>query len=170
MDLKVEEISSVIKQEIAQFQAQLDVSQIGYVLEVGDGIARVYGLSRAMAGEMLDFGHDVYGQVFNLEQDSIGAVIYGNFRRIKEGDEVRGTGEPVLVLKRGKPVARLEPPAGGGERYPQDAVRGRIEVVGDVIGPVLDPGGRGVALRQHSPSASFWEPRSLVAPRPGLRP
>ncbi len=55
-------------------------------------------------------------------------------------DEVKETGEPVLVLKRGRPVARLEPPAGGEERYPQDAARGRVEVVGDVIGPVLDPG------------------------------
>ena len=55
-------------------------------------------------------------------------------------DEVKETGEPILVLKRGRPVARLEPPAGGGERSPQDAARGRVEVVGDVIGPVLDPG------------------------------
>ena len=68
MKFKVEEITSVIKQEIAQFQSELDVSEVGRVLEVGDGIARIYGLNSAMAGELLEFENGQFGQVFNLEE------------------------------------------------------------------------------------------------------
>jgi len=92
MKFKVDEIASVIKEEILQYRRELDVSEVGRVLEVGDGIARIYGLRSAMAGELLDFGRGVLGQVFNLEEDSIGAVIYGNYLSIKEGDQVRTTG------------------------------------------------------------------------------
>jgi F-type H+-transporting ATPase subunit alpha len=80
--IKTDEITSVIKQEIEQFSSELEVSEVGRVVEVGDGIARVYGLSKAMAGELLEFQTEkgtVMGQVFNLEEDTVGAVIYGNY-------------------------------------------------------------------------------------------
>ncbi len=92
MKFKVDEIASVIKEEILQYRRELDVSEVGRVLEVGDGIARIYGLRSAMAGELLDFGRGVLGQGCNLDEDSIGAVIYGNYPLIKEGDQVRTTG------------------------------------------------------------------------------
>ena len=101
MKINTDEITSVIKQEVQKFATELDVSQVGTVIEVGDGIARVYGLSDAMAGEMLDFqiaeGKVVSGQVFNLEHDSVGAVIYGDYLEIKEGMTVRSTGQLLSV-------------------------------------------------------------------------
>jgi len=112
MKFKVEEITSVIKQEIAQFQSELDVAEVGRVLEVGDGIARIYGLHKAMAGELLQFENGIFGQVFNLEEDSIGAVIYGNYLDIKEGDEVRGTGKLLSVPVGNEMLGRVVDPLG----------------------------------------------------------
>ncbi len=112
MKFKVEEITSVIKQEIAQFRSELDVSEVGRVLEVGDGIAQIYGLSNAMAGEMLLFESGVYGQVFNLEESSIGAVIYGDYLTIKEGDEVRSTGSLLDVPVGRELLGRVVNPLG----------------------------------------------------------
>ena len=130
MRFKVEEITSVIKQEIARFDQQLDVDEVGRVIEVGDGIAQVYGLRNAMAGEMLTFGDGIYGQVFNLEEDSIGAVIYGDYLQIKEGDEVRTTGEllqvPVGPELLGRVVDPLGQPVDGGGPI-ETARRGMIE-------------------------------------------
>jgi hypothetical protein len=90
--IKTDEIASVIKQEIEQYSAELEVSEVGRVVEVGDGIARIYGLSNAMAGELLEFQTSdgaVMGQVFNLELDTVGAVIYGDYLSVKEGDLVK---------------------------------------------------------------------------------
>ncbi|MCZ6542454.1 MAG: F0F1 ATP synthase subunit alpha, partial [Planctomycetota bacterium] len=87
MKIKIEEITSVIKQEIEQFSSELEISEVGRVVEVGDGIARIYGLSKAMAGELLEFDTTegaVMGQVMNLELDTVGAVIYGNYLAIRE--------------------------------------------------------------------------------------
>ncbi|MFP4145520.1 MAG: F0F1 ATP synthase subunit alpha [Phycisphaeraceae bacterium] len=101
MKIKTDEITNVIKQEVERFSAELEVSQVGTVVEVGDGIARVYGLSNAAAAEMLEFetaaGDKVRGQVMNLEQDIVGAVIFGDYLEIKEGDTVRTTGELLSV-------------------------------------------------------------------------
>ncbi len=101
MKIKTDEIVSVIKQEVQRFSTELEVSQVGQVIEVGDGIARIYGLSQAMAGEMLEFevggGEVVRGQVFNLEQDVVGAVIFGDYLKIKEGASVRATGQLMSV-------------------------------------------------------------------------
>src|SRR4051812_49482429 len=91
MAINVAEITSVLKREIAGFEQELSVSEVGTVIEVGDGIARIYGLRNAMAGELLSFENDTMGQVFNLEEDSIGAVIFGNYLEIKEGDSVKST-------------------------------------------------------------------------------
>ncbi len=89
MKIKAEEIKSVIKEEIAGYKSDLDVAEVGRVLQVGDGIARLYGLEKAMAGEMLEFQNGAYGLVFNLEEDSIGAVVLGDFLTIEEGDTVK---------------------------------------------------------------------------------
>jgi F-type H+-transporting ATPase subunit alpha len=101
MKIKTDEIISVIKQEVENFSSELEVSEVGTVVEVGDGIARVYGLSKAMAGEMLEFqtesGEAVLGQVMNLEQDLVGAVIFGDYLGIREGDTVKSTGELLSV-------------------------------------------------------------------------
>jgi len=97
MKSNISEISSILKQEIASYKNKLDVSSVGRVVEVGDGIARIYGLDNAMSSEMLRFENDVRGEVFNLEEDSIGAVIYGDYTSVKEGSDVYGTGQVLSV-------------------------------------------------------------------------
>ena len=97
MNLRPEEISSVIKEQIKNYKSQLDVSDFGTVIQVGDGIARVYGLEKCMAGELLQFGEDTYGMAQNLEEDNVGVVILGSDRNIKEGDIVKPTGAVVEV-------------------------------------------------------------------------
>ena len=92
MKFKADEIASVIQKEIETYRGQIETSEVGRVLEVGDGIARVYGLSGAMAGEMVEFPNGVRGQVFNLEENSVGVIILGDHLSIAEGDEVRTTG------------------------------------------------------------------------------
>ncbi len=112
MKFRVDEISSVIAEEIRTFRTELDLGEVGKVLEVGDGIARIYGLSNAMAGEMLRFSNGAFGQVFNLEETSVGAVILGDYLGIKEGDEVRRTGELLSVPCGEKMVGRVVDPLG----------------------------------------------------------
>src|SRR5436305_115385 len=119
MAISVAEITSVLKREIAGFKQQVEVSEVGTVIEVGDGIARICGLRNAMAGELLEFQNGTMGQVFNLEEDSIGSVIFGNYLEIKEGDTVKSTGR------------LLEVPVG-------DAVIGRVV---NPLGQPLDGGG-----------------------------
>src|ERR1041384_4513157 len=97
MAINVAEITSVLKREIAGFEQRVSVSEVGTVIEVGDGIARVYGLGNAMAGERLEFENGVMGQVFNLDEDSIGAVIFGDYLHIKEGEQVKSTGRLLEV-------------------------------------------------------------------------
>jgi F-type H+-transporting ATPase subunit alpha len=100
MKIRTDEIASVIRQEIEQYDAQLEVSEVGRVVEIGDGIARVYGLSKAMAGELLEFqteSGNIMGQVFNLELDTVGAVVYGDYLAVKEGDLVKATGRLLEV-------------------------------------------------------------------------
>lgn len=97
MNLKPEEISSVIKEQIKKYSAELDVSNIGTVIQVADGIARVHGLENAMAGELLEFPGEVYGMVLNLEEDNVGAVLLGDQKNINEGDTVKSTGRVVEV-------------------------------------------------------------------------
>ncbi len=119
MKFKADEIASVIQKEIERFETQIDVREVGRVIEVGDGIAQVYGLSGVMSGEMLEFPNGVKGLAFNLEENSVGVIILGDYLKIREGDEVRGTGK------------LLQTPVG-------DAVLGRVL---DPLGNPLD--GRG---------------------------
>ena len=97
MNLRPEEISSVIKDQIKRYAAELEVSEVGTVIQVADGIARIHGLEKAMQGELLEFPGEVYGMVMNLEEDNVGAVLLGNIKDIKEGDTVKTTGRVVEV-------------------------------------------------------------------------
>src|SRR4051812_48720025 len=113
MRFKVDEIASVIEEEIRKYRTEVDLSEVGKVLEVGDGIARIYGLTGAMAGERLEFANGAQGQVFNLEETSVGAVVLGDYLGIKEGDEERRSGEllsapvgPALVGRVVDPLGR----------------------------------------------------------------
>ena len=132
--IKAEEITAVLKRQLEGHEASLDVAEVGSVIEVGDGIARIYGLENAMAGELLEFPGEVYGMVLNLEEDNVGAVLLGSDARIKEGDTVRRTkritavpvgeavvgrvvnalGQPIdgkgeIEAKESRPIERLAP-------------------------------------------------------------
>lgn len=97
MNLRPEEISAVIKEQIKNYKNELEISNFGTVIQVGDGIARVYGLENCMAGELLEFPGEIYGMALNLEEDNVGAVIMGSDKEIKEGDIVKPTGKVVEV-------------------------------------------------------------------------
>jgi F-type H+-transporting ATPase subunit alpha len=112
MRFKVDEIASVIEEEIRKYRTDVDHSEVGKVLEVGDGIARIYGLTGAMAGERLEFANGAQGQVFNLEESSVGAVVLGDYLGIKEGDEVRRSGELLSVPVGRALIGRVVDPLG----------------------------------------------------------
>src|SRR6478736_3964589 len=132
MKFNSDEIASVIQQEIQQFESQIDVRDVGRVLEVGDGIARVYGLSGVMAQEMVEFSNGTIGLAFNLEENSVGIIILGDYLQIAEGDEVRSTGRllsvPVGEGVMGRVLDPLGNPLDGGppvmssERRPVEAI------------------------------------------------
>jgi F-type H+-transporting ATPase subunit alpha len=146
--IKTDEITSVIKQEIEQFASQLEISEVGQVVEVGDGIARVYGLSKVMAGELLEFegrGGTVMGQAMNLEHDTVGAVLYGESTGIREGDTVRATGRllevPVGEAMLGRVVDPLGNPIDGGPAIQTDKTR-KLDIIAPGIAarqPVSEP-------------------------------
>src|SRR6187551_1167832 len=97
MDIRAEEISKIIRDQIGNYAVQVDVAEVGTVVSLGDGIARVHGCQRAMAGEMLEFPHGVFGIALNLEEDSVGAVLLGDYKEIKEGGAVKRTGRIISV-------------------------------------------------------------------------
>src|SRR5690606_5245696 len=92
-----DEISRIIKEHIGGFTVDVDVAEVGTVTSLGDGIARLHGCEGAMAGEMLEFPHGVFGIALNLEEDSVGSVLLGDYREIKEGDTVKRTGRIISV-------------------------------------------------------------------------
>jgi F-type H+/Na+-transporting ATPase subunit alpha len=97
MDIKADEISKIIREQIGSFAVDVDVAEVGSIISIGDGIARVHGVENAMAGEMLEFPHGVFGIALNLEEESVGAVLLGEFKEIKEGDLVKRTGRIISV-------------------------------------------------------------------------
>src|SRR6201989_342629 len=97
MDIKAEEISKIIREQIGSFAVDVDVAEVGSIIPIGDGIARVHGVDNAMAGEMLEFPHGVFGIALNLEEESVGGVLLGEFKEIKEGDIVKRTGRIISV-------------------------------------------------------------------------
>jgi len=125
---RVDDIISVIREEIEHYEPQLEVAEVGRVVEVGDGIARIYGLSKAMSAEMIHFPRtDSYGVVFNLEEDSVGVAILGDWREVREGDEARCTGTllsvPVGEALVGRVVDPLGRPLDGKGPIPQEPRR-----------------------------------------------
>jgi F-type H+-transporting ATPase subunit alpha len=97
MDIKADEISKIIREQIGSYAVDVDVAEVGSIISLGDGIARVHGVDNAMAGEMLEFPHGVFGIALNLEEESVGAVLLGEFKAIKEGDVVKRTGRIISV-------------------------------------------------------------------------
>src|ERR1044071_4934382 len=134
MKFRADEIASVIQAEIENYQSQIDVREVGRVLEVGDGIARVYGLSGVMSGEMVEFPNGTIGLAFNLEENSVGIIILGDYLQINEGDEVKSTGKLLSV------------PVG-------EAVIGRVV---DPLGNPLD--GKGPIISTQRPDAATARP------------
>src|SRR3989441_234538 len=112
MRFKADEIASVLQKEIEHYESQIDVREVGRVLEVGDGIARVYGLTGVMAGEMVRFPSGVIGLAFNLEENSVGVIILGDYLAINEGDEVRSTGQLLSVPVGEAVIGRVVDPLG----------------------------------------------------------
>src|SRR5207249_7149055 len=95
--IKANEINEIIRQQIQNFEAGVTVMEVGTVIKVGDGIAEIHGLEKVMAGELLEFPHEVRGLALNLEEDKVGAVLFGEFQKIKEGDLVKRTGRIMQV-------------------------------------------------------------------------
>ena len=95
--IKADEITKLIREQIENYESKVAVDEVGTVISLGDGIARIYGLDKVMAGELIDFGHGVSGIAMNLEEDQVGAVLMGEYTEIKEGDEVRRTGKIMSV-------------------------------------------------------------------------
>ena len=132
MNLRPEEISSVIKEQIEKYSTKLEVSNVGTVIQVADGIARIHGLESAMQGELLEFPGEIYGMVLNLEEDNVGAVLLGDTSKISEGDTVKTTGRvvevPVGDAMTGRVVNALGQPLDGKGPIETDKFR-RVERV-----------------------------------------
>src|SRR3954452_21012888 len=132
MDIRAAEISAILKQQIANFGASAEVAEVGQVLSVGDGIARVYGLDQVQAGEMVEFPGGIKGMALNLETDNVGIVIFGNDSTIKEGDTVKRTGAivevPVGKGLLGRVVDPLGNPIDGKGEIKNAAERRRVDV------------------------------------------
>ena len=137
MNLRPEEISSVIKEQIKRYACELEVSDVGTVIQVADGIARVHGLENAMQGELLEFPGEVYGMVLNLEEDNVGAVLLGSQKNINEGDTVKTTGRvvevPVGDAMSGRVVNALGQPIDGKGPIQTDKYRKIERVASGVI-------------------------------------
>lgn len=127
MSLKPEEISKLIKDQIRRYDEDLEIDETGTIITVGDGIALIYGLQNAMAGELLRFPGDIYGMVLNLEEEHVGAVLMGDDSNIREGDEVKRTGRivevPVGDGMLGRVVNALGQAIDGGEPIKSDKFR-----------------------------------------------
>jgi len=110
MKFNTDEIASLLREEIDRYESGIDVREVGRVLEVGDGIARVWGLSGVMAGEMVEFPSGVTGLAFNLEENSVGVIILGDYLKVTEGDEVKSTGRLLSVPVGDRQPARRQRP------------------------------------------------------------
>jgi F-type H+-transporting ATPase subunit alpha len=145
MQIRAAEISDIIREQIKEYEKQLEVRETGVVLSAGDGIARIYGLDKAAAGELIEFPHGIYGLVLNLEEDNVGAAVLGEQQAIKEGDEVRRTGRiaevPVGEGLLGRVVNALGQPVDGkGPLKTKETRRIEIKAPGIIARqPVKEP-------------------------------
>ena len=112
MSIRAEEISALIKQQIENYQSEIEVSDVGTVIQVGDGIARAHGLDNVMAGELVEFSNGVMGLAQNLEENNVGIIILGPYTEIREGDEVRRTGRIMQVPVGKELIGRVVNPLG----------------------------------------------------------
>jgi F-type H+-transporting ATPase subunit alpha len=112
MEIKADEITEILRQQLAGYEQAIDVAEVGTVLSAGDGIARIHGLDKVMAGELVDFGHDLYGLALNLEEDNVGVVILGETSEVREGQQVRRTGRIIQVPVGPALVGRVVDPLG----------------------------------------------------------
>ena len=151
MEINPSEVTKIIKEQIKKFGDKTEVSEVGQVLSVGDGIARIYGLDNVQAGEMVEFAEGSKGMALNLESDNVGVVIFGDDRAIKEGDTVKRTGSivdvPVGKELLGRVVDGLGNPIDGKENFNKNIKRNRVEVKAP-----------GIIPRQ-----SVSEPKQLIA-------
>ena len=127
--IRADEISKIIRQQIEGYDTSVEISEVGQVIQTGDGIAEIYGLERVMAGELLDLPHEVAGIALNLEEDKVGAVLFGDYEKIKEGDEVRRTKRIMSVPVGEAIIGRVLDPLG----RPLD---GRGPIVTDQFSPL----------------------------------
>ena len=141
MNLRPEEISSVIKEQIKRYKSELEVSDIGTVVQVADGIARIHGLENAMQGELLEFPSEVYGMVLNLEEDNVGAVLLGPTDQVKEGDIVKRTGRIASINVSEGMIGRVIDPLG-------NPIDGKGEITGETCEMPLERKAPGVIFRQ----------------------
>ena len=169
MNLKPEEISSVIKEQIKRYASQLEVADVGTVIQVADGIARIHGLENAMQGELLEFPGEVYGMVMNLEEDNVGAVLLGSQKNISEGDTVKTTGRvvevPVGDAMLGRVVNALGQPIDGKGPIETDKFR-RIELGSVSFNLLLDHSSRLTARDRSRPTSSVASSELLRALSP----
>ncbi|HTY01576.1 MAG TPA: F0F1 ATP synthase subunit alpha, partial [Bacteroidota bacterium] len=116
-DVRPEEVSAILRKQLAGFEKEADIYDVGTVLQVGDGVARIYGLSKALMSELIEFPHDVFGMVLNLEEDNVGCILFGETSEIKEGDTVKRTGRvasmPVGEAMLGRVINALGHPIDG---------------------------------------------------------
>ena len=168
MKFNVDEIASVLTEEIQNYQSAVDLNEVGRVLEIGDGIARVYGLANAMAGEQLEFSNGQFGQVFNLEESSVGVVIFGTYLDIKEGDEVRRTGNLLSIPCGEALIGRVVDPLGGEAGVQDIPARGLVCIHGRArLDPLVDRRGSvglGLEYERQGPA------RYVLATKNALRP
>ncbi len=155
MKLRPEEITSILKQRIEQYDVETDLSEVGTVLQVGDGIARVYGLENCVALERLEFEHGVVGIAFNLEEDNVGVALFGEWQHVKEGEPVRRTGAVMDVPVGEGLLGRVARPARQPARRPGADRGGRV--------------GRSSSRRPASSSGSRSSSRSRPASRRSTR-
>jgi F-type H+-transporting ATPase subunit alpha len=128
-DLKIEEIGEILRNRIKGYETKIETSEVGTVISVGDGIARAYGLDRAMAGELVEFASGLMGLVLNLEEDNVGIALFGEDKEVQEGDLVKRTGRiaevPVGEDMKGRVVNAPRPSTAKGEIKPRSPLKSR---------------------------------------------
>ena len=130
--MKTEEIVGLIKRQLEGYAASVKIDEVGYVMQIGDGIAKIYGLDKAMVGELVSFPNDIFGMVLNLDRETVGVAVLGSDAKIKEGDEVKRTGRVLEVPAGQALVGRVVNPLGqplDGGPVPQTSTFRPIEVI-----------------------------------------
>ena len=116
-EVKPDEVSAILRKQLSGFEKEIDVYEVGTVVQIGDGVARVYGLTKCMASELIEFPHGVFGMALNLEEDNVGCILFGDYTLVKEGDEAKRTGRvasmPVGETLLGRVINPLGQPIDG---------------------------------------------------------